>query len=64
VFLKLLFPLFPLPLLERVVTPFLPFMNEADGGGSIIQALSFFFAGTVLTTGGCRSFTGGALAGM
>jgi hypothetical protein len=49
---RLLFPLLPLPLLERVETAFLPFINDADGGGSIIHALSFLFAGTVLTTGG------------
>ena len=51
--------LFPLPLLERVVVPFLPCINAADGGGAVIHALSSFFDGTGLTTGGCNSLTGG-----
>jgi hypothetical protein len=58
IFLRLLLPL---PLLARVVTPFLPCMNAADGGGAFIHALSSRFAGTELTTGGCNSFTGGML---
>jgi hypothetical protein len=57
------FMLFPLPLLERFVTAFFPCINEAEGGGSFIQARSSRLAGTVLTTGGCKSLTGGARAG-
>jgi hypothetical protein len=36
-----------------------PDITLADGGGCIIQRIPPFWNGWLLTTGGCRSLTGG-----
>jgi hypothetical protein len=57
-------PLRLLPALTArvILTRSFPSITFAGGGGCNIHLVSSLLAGCVLTTGGCRSFTGGFLA--